>query len=311
MKTKIKEREFQIWGMLSMTIILVWIIVIWMLIDSKNSNEKAFLDVELKRFEGEVHSTLITYEAFSNYIYDEISDDDEIIWIMDQANSATNKEKEHLRQQLYDKLDNKYLRMKKYKFRQLHFHLPNTESFLRVHTPDKYGDLLYDVRESVRLANENKESIIGFEEGRIFNGFRHVYPLKYDDLHIGTVELSISSASIIEVLSELYREEDFHFIIDKSIVEENVFNEELSNYKDSIIFEDYYVDKEVDVITTAYNTVIPDQEGDFFKGVKEKYCKMIKDKESFAAIYKFQGEDYILKFSSIKKIGRASCRERV
>ena len=299
MKINIRKREFQLWGMLTIAIVVVWLIVISMLFASQNNNKKAFLDVELKRFEGEVNSTLITYESFSNYIFEQIDQDEEIISTIYQANSASVEEKEILREKLYDKLYNQYTSMKHYEFRQFHFHLANTESFLRMHSPYKYGDILANVRESVRLVNEKKINVKGFEEGRIFNGFRYVYPLQYNDNHIGSVELSISSASIIEVLSKIYDYEDFYFIIDKSVVEENVFNDETANYRDSLFFDDYYVDKEVDEITSAYNKVVPASKELFFQGIKEQCMEKIKDKKSFVSIYDYEGKDYIVKFSSI------------
>lgn len=195
--------------------------------------------------------------------------------------------------------------MKKYEFRQLHFHLPNTESFLRVHTPEKYGDLLFDVRESVRLVNESMVKSVGFEEGRIFNGFRYVYPLEYENSHIGSVEISISSASIIEVLSQLYTNKDFYFIIDKSTVEGNVFKEEMVNYKESLIFEEYYVDTEVEELTSQYNKTVPDCGEMFFEGLKEECSDNLKNKKSFSTMYKFRGKDYIIKFLSIDNLKEA------
>lgn len=110
---------------------------------------------------------------------------------MYQASFASAREKDILREQLYNKLAKTYNQMKDYNYRQFHFHLPNTESFLRLHRPDKYGDLLYDVRESVKIANRDEIFVSGFEEGRIFNGFRHVYPITYNNTHVGSVEISV------------------------------------------------------------------------------------------------------------------------
>lgn len=302
MKINIKEKEFKVWLGLTLVITIIWLIFVSMILQSGISNKRVFLDEELKRFQGEVNSTLITYEEFSNFIFDEINQDAEIISIMHQANYALEEEKTDLRDRLYNKLHEKYLTMKKYKYRQFHFHLPNTESFLRVHQADKYGDLLSPVRESVRLANKYQTNVVGFEEGRIFNGFRYVYPLEYNNLHIGSVEISISTGSIIEVLSKLYKDRDFYFIIDKTAVKENVFDEEMTNYKDSSIFTDYYVDKEVDEITNYYNKLVPNSRDLFFKSLKDKYSNKSKDKESFSSIMEFNNKNYTVMFSSIENL---------
>ena len=303
---KIREREFQIWVIFSIIIILLWSIFIWNIVTHTLDDEKAFLDIELKRFQGEIDSTLAIYQSFSNYIFDETILDKEVISIVDQANTASEKEKEILRASLYDKVYKQYEMMKKYEFRQFHFHLPSTESFLRVHAPEKYGDILSDVRESVRLANESKTNVVGFEEGKIFNGFRHVYPLNYNDEHIGSLEISISSASIIEVLSKLYTDENIYFIIDKENVKENLFDEEMKNYKDSYISDDYYVDSEVEKITSNNNNKITlKSKKIFFEGLRQASSKKLKDKESFSMIYKFNDKDYIVKFSALENLKKA------
>ena len=296
MKIDMKKKEFQIWMILSILVTIVWISIVLVIFDNRNTNEKSFSDEKLKRFEGDVNSTLATYEVFSNYIFDEIEQDEEVKSIIYEANFASDEKKEILRKQLYDVLYNRYLKIKEYNYRQFQFHLPNTESFLRLHKPEKYGDILIDIRESVRIANENMINVSGFEEGRIFNGFRHVYPLTHNNLHIGSVEISVSTSSIIEVLSKHYTQEDFYFIIDKSAVEGKVFGSEMINYKNSSFFEDYYVDKEVDTYSSMYNKIVPSTSESFFEGLKEER------KKSFSAIYKFNGKNYTANFLAIKNL---------
>lgn len=226
----------------------------------------------------------------------------EIKYIMEKAATASIEEKRLLRQELYNLVEDKYETMQKYEYRQFHFHLSNTESFLRVHTPDKYGDLLQGVRKTVSLANQNKEKIISFEEGRIFNGFRYVYPLDKDGKHVGSVELSVSSKSIIRILSELYENEDFYFLVDKSVVEEKVFQEELDNYTDSIPLEGYYLDRETKEVSDQYKSVVEGCEKKLFRDIGESKVDKIKAKESFASIYRIDDIDYTVSFLAISNI---------
>ena len=99
-----------------------------------------------------------------------------------------------------------------------------------MHRPNKFGDNLTKIRSTVRYVNENKREIQGFEEGRIFNGFRYVYPL-FDEkeLHIGSVEISFSALSVIETLHATYNLNS-SFLIKKDIVDKKVFKEEKKNY---------------------------------------------------------------------------------
>ncbi len=71
---------------------------------------------------------------------------------------------------------------------QFQFHLPNSDSFLRLHKPEKFGDSLKDFRFTVNKANETKEVVCGIEKGRAGFGIRVVAPVSYNGKHIGTVE---------------------------------------------------------------------------------------------------------------------------
>ena len=107
-------------------------------------------------------------------------DKDSIKSLLKKAYDAKNpKIKNKIRHDLYKQLLPLYLKLKAINVRQLHFQEKNNYSFLRMHRPGKYGDDLTNIRESVRLVNKHQKSVAGFEEGRIFNGYRYVYPLSY------------------------------------------------------------------------------------------------------------------------------------
>ncbi len=74
------------------------------------------------------------------------------------------------------------------KFSQFQFHLPNSDSFLRLHKIKKFGDSLKGFRFTVNKANETKETVSGIEKGRAGFGIRVVSPLSYKGKHLGTVE---------------------------------------------------------------------------------------------------------------------------
>lgn len=75
---------------------------------------------------------------------------------------------------------------------QFQFHLPDSTSFLRLHSLEKHGDSLADFRMTVNEANERETTIMGLEEGRGGYGFRVVMPLSQDGRHLGTVEFGKS-----------------------------------------------------------------------------------------------------------------------
>ena len=153
------------------------------------------------------------------------------------------------RSALYTLLIGKYEFLKEQDLRQLHFHLKNNESFLRFHRPTKYGDDLTNFRETVNWVNKNNQAIDGFEEGKIYNGFRHVFPLTYHDYktgkehHIGSVETSFNAYAIIK---EFIKNNTMKagFIIDSDVVSSKVFQEEKLNYSKSI-FKSFFIQKEI------------------------------------------------------------------
>ena len=151
--------------------------------------------------------------------------------------------KNRKRQKLYQHLLSNYEKYRFFSVRQLHFHLPNNDSFLRMHRPTKFGDNLSKVRATVKFVNENKKSINGFEEGKIFNGFRFVYPLFDGTKHIGSVEISFSALAFVKEITSNYKIKS-NFLIDKNVVSEKVFKDEQSNYVQSPIPE-YYFQKSI------------------------------------------------------------------
>ncbi|MEA3383173.1 MAG: cache domain-containing protein [Campylobacterota bacterium] len=134
----------------------------------------------------------------------------------------------------YDSLNNFYLK-------QLHFHTKDNISFLRFHRPSKFGDDLSNIRPTIKYVNKTKKPIDGFEEGRIFNGYRQVYPLFDDGTHIGSVEISFSAYALVNEIMEHYKLST-NFLISKEVVEQKVFNSEKSNYMESIV-DGFYFEK--------------------------------------------------------------------
>ncbi|MFW6295193.1 MAG: cache domain-containing protein, partial [Halanaerobium sp.] len=75
---------------------------------------------------------------------------------------------------------------------QFQFHLPDSTSFLRLHSPENYGDDLSDFRGTVNQANQDRSTVVGIEEGRGGYGLRVVVPMSYQEEHLGTVEMGSS-----------------------------------------------------------------------------------------------------------------------
>ncbi len=76
--------------------------------------------------------------------------------------------------------------------RQFQFHTPPATSFVRIHKPEKFGDDLSALRQTVVEANRSGTAIRGLEYGVAGLGMRGVTPVFHDGEPIGTVEFGLS-----------------------------------------------------------------------------------------------------------------------
>lgn len=208
------------------------------------SHKQMHLDKEFQVYSTGIDSLRVKYDTIAQMTYNNEINSLEIARLMYQAKHATIKKRELYRNQLYLKLNTTYQTLKTNNIRQLHFHLPDSVSFLRFHRPEKYGDSLKGVRATIDQVNKTYQPISGFEEGRIFNGFRHVFPIFYHNEFVGTVEISYSFSAIKEIAERLYRVH-CDLILHKDIVEKTVFSDEQSNYALSELGNQFYYDKKV------------------------------------------------------------------
>ncbi|MBN2894399.1 MAG: HD domain-containing protein [Campylobacterales bacterium] len=111
-----------------------------------------------------------------------------------------------------------------------------------MHRPQQYGDNLMNVRESISIANQQKRYAEGFEEGRIFNGYRYIFPIIDKGRHLGSIEISVSINAIIKHLSHVFKRRGFYFMIQSDVVSATVFDKEKGNYAPSTLHDDYVID---------------------------------------------------------------------
>lgn len=245
----------------------------------------------------------------SNSLFDNVINTKKVIDIFKKANTTNEEEKTIIRKELYDSLINNYNNFTKYGIQQLHFHLTNNDSFLRFHQPLKFGDNLTNVRESVKFVNKNKIPTIGFEEGRIFNGYRFVYPL-FDEnkKHIGSVEVS-SSLLNFKILFEKSNNTHIDFILKKDDVENKVFKEELKNYEKYILSENYLIQKNIS--NYDINCKHKEEKNIIFEKLSKdlNFIKKLDNMEKFHKIYFHNLKVYSINFIPLindftsKKIG--------
>ncbi|MEW5726915.1 MAG: methyl-accepting chemotaxis protein [Pseudomonadota bacterium] len=80
----------------------------------------------------------------------------------------------------------------RYAVEQFQFHTPPATSFLRVHSPNKFGDDLSAFRHTVTRTNQVRTPTRGLEAGRAGLGVRGIVPLADAGGHVGSVEFGMS-----------------------------------------------------------------------------------------------------------------------
>lgn len=131
-----------------------------------------------------------------------------------------------LRGRLYRALMPAYRQMKAQGLAQFHFHLVDGRSFLRFISPALFGDDLFAVRPSVRIANRELRPVSGFEGGRHMPGFRNVHPIVVGDRHFGSVEISMPFEKIHENLVRLLPAGAYALLVHRRGTTDIVFSEQ-------------------------------------------------------------------------------------
>lgn len=295
-----KLKKFQTIIFFIVSLLFVFTIVFLSLRHIENTNN--YETQKITDFKDEINSVFLSYEDFSRYVYEtKVENNTYILEIVNSAYQSDETTQATLRTELYNYLIEDYNLLQTYDFRQFHFHFPDSTSFLRLHSPDKFGDSLYDIRYSIRAVNEQKIFFSGFEEGRIFNGYRYVYPLSYQNNHIGSVEISVSMASVINTLTDVYAS-DYCFWMKKTEVESIVFIEEQDNYQISNLSEDYLVDLGVLDLVETRNLFSTDELEEIYGNLSNVDLNKIENNEEFLVDLNIDKTNYIITFVKINNI---------
>lgn len=265
--------------------------------------EKTILSENSEQLNIKYQSGVRGYEKLAKLLFYESINTKEVIDIFKNAQNP--KLQTQTRDKLYKLLYPTYHRLEEFNLRQLHFHLPNCDSFLRFHRPDKFGDSLIGSRRSVEIANFEKQMAIGFEEGKIFNGFRFVFPI-FDEnqTHLGSVETSLSILAFKNDI-EKYSDSIINFMILKDVVDAKVFESEKSNYLLSDLHSDYMYEKEVMQHISKESKIIDSQKLQKINQlIKEKIKENIETKSKFSISQKIDSDTFIISFFPIENIDK-------
>ncbi|HTG00976.1 MAG TPA: cache domain-containing protein [Nitrospirota bacterium] len=93
---------------------------------------------------------------------------------------------------------------KRFNLFQFQFHQPPATSFLRMNTPEKYGDDLSSFRHTVVSVNSQRKGVKGLEIGRTGIGLRGVEPISFKGQHYGSVEFGGDVLPVLENIKKTF-----------------------------------------------------------------------------------------------------------
>lgn len=189
---------------------------------SYNTRCSSYLQSEFEYMKRGYQSVLETYELFSRAIYNETINKPAVLDLMDKAGRSDSATQAQLRQNLHGMLEPSYQGLLQYHLNQIHFHLPDLTSFLRMHKPAVFGDNLAGARPSLVIANKRRSFVSGFEMGRHEGGFRFIFPLFQQKRFIGTAETSISFDSFTTQLKRRFPGE-YLLLIKADVTQQRLF----------------------------------------------------------------------------------------
>ena len=264
-----------------------------------DKSKKIYLKDQYQLFTHIVETSTVSLNNIADTVFYLRINKPEILKIIFEA-EKNKKNWKKLRNKLIKILMPDYKFLKKYGIRQLHFHLKEAVSFIRFHRLDKYGDSLKKIRPSLVLANKYKKIIRGFEEGRVFNGYRNVYPLFFNGEFIGTVEISFSAKAIIDMIYKTYPA-FYGLLLKKSNIKNKVWSylNQGNKYREESLFNNNLVwDKKV------LDYMIKLEYLDFKKlrHLEKLFSKEINLSEKKVYELKVGNENFILMFLPVKNI---------
>lgn len=239
-------------------------------------------------------AVISSHGDFSRFVIERNVMRPEVTGVIDEA--LRTGDVERARAQLLARFGDLYETLYEHQFRQFHFHLPDGRSLLRLHAPAKWGDQLFGVRESVRIANVERRAVRGFEEGRIYNGYRFVYPLSFEGRHVGSVELSISFETVAGALRAEF-DRPGEFVIRRSVIDATLFDDEQYRYVDTRLTPEYAADA----------ATVPRDPPPWFERVRTAAgsrvpARRLARAESFAHPVRVDGEHYVAVFMDVRNL---------
>jgi len=231
---------------LSVFFMLIIFLGLYFIVLFQDNKKEYYLNVQSELLQTKYQTSYKYFKIMSSDIFEMYSKNKKLIKLFSQAKDADTNTQDLLRKKMHTLVYKNYTRLTGMGISQVHFHLPNNTSFLRMYSPSNYGDDLKNIRASVVKTNRTLLPQEGFEVCRFMSGARFVYPVfGVNNQHIGSVEISFSTEKLLESIQDDFVY-DSHVLISKNILEKALSEEEINkNFTKSWEIPNYYVDSNI------------------------------------------------------------------
>ena len=264
---------------------------------------KKLTDKTLESIKVANNSILDTYMIGARKDFNAVLKNKKALEFLKEFKYANQELKDVIRGRLYRLLYYDYEDMKNLNIRQFHFHTHEGKSLLRFHMPHKSGDSLMDLRTTIRVANTEFKVMTGFEGGRIYPGYRYLFPIIHEGNHLGSVEFSVSFDGIEKKFKNILPFFGHKLILEKAVSYDKVFKKHREFFMSSELSDNYYVENSA--ISKATKKI---QKNPLVKKLSsivkksEGFEEKLNAKKSFSVPIIDKGLGYVVTFLKIKDV---------
>ncbi|MCK5761033.1 MAG: hypothetical protein KAH33_07035, partial [Candidatus Delongbacteria bacterium] len=178
----------------------------------------------ISEIRNEYRVVVLKYEEMAKFVYSNIDNDGDLKKLLFRSSQEKNLIKKHfLRGDMIDVLAPYYNKIKRHGFHDIQLHFTDGVNFIRMKQITKFGDKVSSIRRTILESNRDKKYSSGLEKGRFTSAYRYVFPIFFNDEHIGSIEFSVSLQTITNSLMDLSGS-NYQIILKRSNKEIENFN---------------------------------------------------------------------------------------
>lgn len=197
-KSRVKTLSWFLFG----SVVVLTCLILW--INYQNRLERLEHET-LERLSSAVEATTDVYGRLVEMMFDESVHRPEIRELFSRAQQARDPlELAFWRGTIRNRLEPVFDRFAYYQVRLLNLILPDGTVFLRMHTPDLYGDNVLSYSRLQEIALKTRSPVRGFQVGRTQCVYRYSFPVFFGSQFLGSAEYGLTSLAFAEQLQKQF-----------------------------------------------------------------------------------------------------------